>query len=165
MAELRVHGEDTVTDEPEAIASFTADYGVDFDQWNIDKLQSQEGRADEEEIMEVFDEEIESLKAEGNYNLVDVVSLTPETPDLDELLSKFDRDHHHKEDEVRFVVDGRGVFTIHPDDGPSFDVELHAGDLIVIPDGTEHAFTLCEDKNIQCIRFFQSEDGWEAHYD
>jgi 1,2-dihydroxy-3-keto-5-methylthiopentene dioxygenase len=149
MAELRVHGDGTTTDKPEEIASFTSDYGVDFEQWNIDKLQAEDGRADEDEIMDVFDEEIESLKAQGNYNLVDVVSLTPDTPDL----------------EVRFVVDGRGVFTIHPDEGPSFDVELHAGDLIVIPDGTEHAFTLCEDKNIQCIRFFQSEDGWEAHYD
>lgn len=174
MAELRVHdsdgGVEQTLNDPAEIAEYTGRYGVDFEQWNIDKLQTDEPQDlevedEQERVLTVFHDEVEQLKEEGNYNLVDVVALSPETPNLDELLNKFDKEHHHEEDEVRFVVDGRGVFTIHAEDDTVFDVELHPGDLIVIPDGTKHWFTLCEDKQIQCIRFFQSEGGWEAKYD
>ena len=42
----------------------------------------------------------------------------PETPNLDAMLARFSSEHRHDEDEVRFIVEGRGVFHIHPQDGP-----------------------------------------------
>ena len=34
------------------------------------------------------------------------------------MLDKFNREHWHDEDEVRFVIQGRGLFHIRPKDGP-----------------------------------------------
>lgn len=169
MAELRIRGTETVLTDPAVIREFVQGYGLDFEVWNIDKLHSAEAAAveaatEQERILAVFAEEIATLKERGGYMTADVISLSPETPNLDGLLKKFDKEHEHTEDEVRFVVDGRGVFTIHGPDDKVFDVEVHPGDLLVVPAGTWHWFDLCEDRRIKCIRVFESADGWVAHY-
>ena len=65
---------------------------------------------------------------------------------------------------MRFVVDGRGVFSLRLSDGELYDVELRPGDLLAVPSGTRHYFELCEDKVIQCIRLFCDPEGWVAEY-
>ena len=80
------------------------------------------------------------------------------------LLDKFNREHHHTEDEVRFVVDGHGIFTICGRSGRYFDVGVGPGDLIAVPAWTRHWFTLAEDRRIKCIRLFQDPAGWAAIY-
>ncbi len=170
MAQIRVRGTDTVLDDPAQIKDFVNGYGLDYEVWNIDKLHAEEAQkveadTEQERILAVFADEVDALKERAGYQTADVISLSPETPNLDELLAKFDKEHEHTEDEVRFVVDGRGVFTIHSqEDDKVFDVEVHPGDLLVVPAGTWHWFTLCEDKQIKCIRVFTSKDGWVAHY-
>lgn len=169
MAELRVHGTDTVLTDPEEIREFVGGYGLDYEVWNIDKLHGEEAaqveaESEQERILTVFADEVAALKERGGYETADVIALSPDTPNLDELLAKFDKEHEHTEDEVRFVVDGRGVFVIHAPDDKVFDVEVHPGDLLVVPEGTWHWFELCEDKTIKCIRVFTSKDGWVAHY-
>ncbi len=74
------------------------------------------------------------------------------------------QEHTHSEDEVRFTVAGRGLFHIHPDNGPVFAVEVESGDLINVPEGTKHWFNLCEDRAIRCIRLFEDMAGWAPHY-
>jgi 1,2-dihydroxy-3-keto-5-methylthiopentene dioxygenase len=93
-----------------------------------------------------------------------VIAVSPETPNLDAMLAKFDKEHTHDEDEVRFTVAGRGVFWIHPEGGPVFSIEVTSGDLINVPRGTKHWFHLCDDRSIRCIRLFQDPSGWTPHY-
>ncbi|MBA2663167.1 MAG: cupin domain-containing protein [Bradymonadaceae bacterium] len=169
MAELRVRGTDTVLTDPTLIKDFVRGYGLDYEVWNIEKLHTEAAKAvqaetEQQRILTIFADEIEALKERGGYLSADVISLTPATPNLDTLLAKFDKEHEHDEDEVRFVVDGRGIFTIHAPDDRVFDVEVHPGDLLVVPKGTWHWFDLCEDKTIKCIRVFESAGGWVAHY-
>lgn len=169
MAEIRVRGTDTVLTDPAQIKDFAASYGLGYEVWNIDKLHSEKAASiqadsEQERILKVFEEEIERLKERGGYQTADVIALSPDTPNLDALLAKFDKEHDHSEDEVRFVVDGRGIFTIHAPDDTVFDVEVHPGDLLVVPEGTWHWFDLCEDKTIKCIRIFTSKEGWVANY-
>ena len=80
------------------------------------------------------------------------------------MLNKFNAEHWHDEDEVRFIVEGRGLFHIHPPDGPVFAIEVEAGDLIRVPRGTHHWFDLCADRRIRAIRLFQDPSGWTPHY-
>ncbi len=54
------------------------------------------------------------LKAEGGYVTADVINVKPETPNLDAMLNRFNKEHWHDEDEVRFIVHGRGLFHVHP---------------------------------------------------
>jgi 1,2-dihydroxy-3-keto-5-methylthiopentene dioxygenase len=80
------------------------------------------------------------------------------------MLAKFDKEHYHTEDEVRFTVKGSGLFHINPDQGPVFSITVQAGDLISVPNGTRHWFNLCGDKTIRCIRLFEDISGWTPHY-
>jgi 1,2-dihydroxy-3-keto-5-methylthiopentene dioxygenase len=36
--------------------------------------------------------------------------------------------------------------------------------LLRVPRGTTHWFTLCEDRRIRAIRWFQDTTGWTPHY-
>ena len=108
--------------------------------------------------------EIDRLKAEGGYVTADVINVSPETPGLDAMLERFRSEHTHSEDEVRFILKGRGLFHIHPDNGPVFAIQVEAGDLINVPLGTKHWFDLCADRTIRAIRLFQDKTGWTPAY-
>lgn len=170
MAILRVQGSGEEMTSPEEIKAFVkANGALEYQRWDIDKLHAEggalkDGESEQERVLRVFEEEVERLKTEGNYATADVIAIKPDMPNLDAMLAKFDKEHLHTEDEVRFVVDGRGVFTIHTEDDVVYDVEVHPGDLLVVPINTWHWFTLCEDRQIKCIRVFQSTDGWTPHY-
>jgi 1,2-dihydroxy-3-keto-5-methylthiopentene dioxygenase len=50
----------------------------------------------------------EELKRRGGYVTADVIDASPETPNLKVMLAKFNREHWHDEDEVRFIIHGPG---------------------------------------------------------
>jgi 1,2-dihydroxy-3-keto-5-methylthiopentene dioxygenase len=80
------------------------------------------------------------------------------------MLARFNSEHWHDEDEVRFIIEGRGLFHIHAPGKPVFAIEVEAGDLIRVPKGTLHWFDLCGDRRIRAIRLFQDPSGWTPHY-
>lgn len=113
-----------------------------------------------EEYQPVMDE----LKQQHGYITQDVVELSPEMPNLKEICAKFDPEHLHTEDEVRFVLDGEGVFDIRTKGDRMFRVEVSAGDLIVVPKDRNHRFELTPQNHIRCVRLFQDMSGWVPHY-
>ena len=108
---------------------------------------------------------IETVKREQGYVDEDFVELGPATPNLDAICAKFDREHYHTEDEVRFVVDGEGIFDVR-DEGDErwIRIEVSSGDMIVIPARKYHRFHLTERKQIRCMRLFVNHDGWAPLY-
>ena len=114
---------------------------------------------------QLYRPDIERLQRERGYQSADLVALKPTTPNLDGILAKFTKEHHHTDDEVRFTVAGEGVFeiaTFH-DDFLKFTAE--PGDLIVIPAYRRHSFYLTAARAIRCIRLFETSAGWEAIYE
>ena len=93
-----------------------------------------------------------------------MIDVKPTTPGLEGMLAKFRREHWHDEDEVRFIIEGRGIFHIHPREGAVLAIEVEAGDLIRVPRGTWHWFDLCADRRIRAIRLFQDPSGWTPRY-
>ena len=120
--------------------------------------------ADNDAILAAYGEPIRALMAEGGYVTADVINVQPETPGLQAMLDRFNKEHWHDEDEVRFIVHGRGLFHIHLPDGPVFSIEVEKGDMIRVPRGTTHWFDLCADRTIRAIRLFQDASGWTPHY-
>jgi len=120
--------------------------------------------ASPEVILEAYREELQQLMAAGNYVTADVISVNPETPGLQAMLDKFNREHTHTEDEVRFILKGRGIFHLHPDTASVFTVQTEAGDMISVSAGTRHWFNLCDELTIRAIRLFQDTSGWSPHY-
>lgn len=107
---------------------------------------------------------LDRLKERAGYIEQDEVALLPDTPDLDGICAKFDREHLHDEDEVRFVLEGAGIFDIRSADDRWMRVEVHAGDLIVVPKARHHRFELTEQRHIRCVRLFQDRAGWVPRY-
>lgn len=162
MARVQIPEENCEIREPAEIKAFLKQYGIEFEQWDV------EGRigadATNEEILGAYGPEIERLKQTHGFVTADVINVSPETPGLDDMLAKFDKEHLHTEDEVRFTVKGSGVFHINPESAPVFAVTVESGDLISVPKGTHHWFNLCSDKSIRCIRLFEDMSGWAPHY-
>jgi 1,2-dihydroxy-3-keto-5-methylthiopentene dioxygenase len=98
----------------------------------------------------------------SGFQSVDVISLTPEHPDKDVLRQKFLNEHTHSDDEVRFFVEGEGLFYLHFDSAV-YGVLCEKGDLISVPANTKHWFDMGPMPCFKCIRLFTSPDGWVAN--
>jgi 1,2-dihydroxy-3-keto-5-methylthiopentene dioxygenase len=144
------------------IDAYLGGIGIDYERW--DNLKQVSADASDQEILEGYADEIEALKKKGGYVTADVINIVPTTPGLDAMLDKFNKEHWHDEDEVRFIVKGHGLFHIAPEGGDVVSIEMEAGDLISVPRGTRHWFNLCGDKTVRAIRLFQDVSGWTPHY-
>lgn len=162
MARVIIADEDRTISEVQEICDFLQPFGIWYENWPVEGRLPEE--ASDEQILEEFAPEIESLKKRGGFVTSDVINVNPTTPNLDAMLAKFDKEHTHSEDEVRFTVAGRGLFHIHPENGPVFAVEVESGDMINVPEGTKHWFNLCSEKSIRCIRLFEDMAGWAPDY-
>ena len=163
MAVVNIPEEQRTLRDDQSIRHYLADRGIEFERWTPDGQVADGASADA--ILAAYAGKIDALKARGGYVTADVIDVKPETPGLDAMLAKFNSEHWHDEDEVRLIVEGRGLFHIHPaDGGPVFAIEVEAGDLIRVPRGTHHWFDLCGDRRIRAIRLFQDTAGWTPHY-
>ena len=162
MAVVRIPDEGkTVRDEAEVRATLGR-IGIEYERW--EPAHAVPAGASADEVLKAYAAEIDRLKQTGGYVTADVIDVSPQTPNLDAMLAKFSREHWHDEDEVRFILRGRGVFHIHPKDGPVMAIEVVPGDLIRVPRGTHHWFDLCAERDIRAIRLFQDVSGWTPHY-
>lgn len=151
----------TIHDET-AIREHLTSIGIGYERWEPAHALSND--APSEEILAAYAVEIEKLKSLGGYVTADVIDVTSQTPGLEAMLRKFNREHWHEEDEVRFIIRGRGVFHIRPAEGPLTGIEVGPGDLLTVPRGTHHWFDLCADRDIRAIRLFQEAAGWMPYY-
>jgi 1,2-dihydroxy-3-keto-5-methylthiopentene dioxygenase len=151
----------TVTGEA-AVRETLGRVGIDYERWQ--PSHPVPAGAPAEAVLAAYAAEIDRLKAAGGYVTADVIDVSPQTPNLDAMLAKFRKEHWHDEDEVRFILRGRGVFHIHPQDAPVMAIEVGPGDLIRVPRGTHHWFDLCSERDIRAIRLFQDVSGWTPRY-
>ncbi|MBS1797433.1 MAG: cupin domain-containing protein [Acidobacteria bacterium] len=163
MAVVKVPDKNLTLTEVTEIAAYLAAAGVDYERWDAGEARVSPD-ATENEILAAYADEIERLKAQGGYVTADVINVVPTTPGLDAMLDRFNKEHWHTEDEIRFIVKGHGLFHIAPETGDVFSIEMEAGDLIRVPRGARHWFDLCADRTVRAIRLFQDPAGWEAHY-
>jgi 1,2-dihydroxy-3-keto-5-methylthiopentene dioxygenase len=145
-----------------AIAAYLGGCGIDYEQWTPAHPVAVDASA--EQILQAYAAEIDELKVRGGYVTADVIDVSAGTPGLDEMLAKFNREHWHDEDEVRFIISGHGLFHIRPQAGPVISIEVSEGDLIRVPRGMWHWFNLCADRRIRAIRLFQDQTGWTPQY-
>ncbi|NRA44749.1 MAG: cupin domain-containing protein [Oligoflexales bacterium] len=147
--------------DPAEITKVLADEGIIYERWGT----RPESCSDDSKVLEAYAPEVARLKEQGRYVHADLVALSPNTPGLDDICEKFVKEHHHDDDEVRFVVEGAGVFEVMSQKGDAmFKISTEPGDLVVIPAKRRHLFYLTEKKAIRCIRLFKDSKGWEAIY-
>jgi len=115
------------------------------------------------EQIAAYQASIDTLAAENNFRSVDVVNLYPEHPDKQILREKFLAEHVHADDEVRFFIDGSGLFYIHLDD-KVYGVLCEKNNLINVPAGIKHWFDTGAEPFFKCIGMFTQNDGWVATF-
>lgn len=163
MARLRIADKNLVITEYDEAKKYLADIGIGYEVWKTSHELNR--NSTNEQVLEAYAKEIDDLKASGGYVTADVIDINPDTPGLDAMLNKFNKEHWHDEDEIRFIIEGHGLFNIRPKDGsPVCGILVEAGDLIRVPAGTWHWFDLMDDRRIRAIRLFQEMGGWTPYY-
>ena len=122
--------------------------GVRFERWQADRA---------------YQHAIDKLVAEKGYQSWDVISLRADNPQKEALREKFLNEHTHGEDEVRFFVEGAGLFCLHIGD-EVFQVLCEKNDLISVPAHTPHWFDMGSEPNFTAIRIFDNPEGWIAQF-
>ncbi|MBM7059283.1 acireductone dioxygenase [Pseudomonas sp. UL073] len=145
----------------EDIASTLASVGVRFERWQAQAPIAPGASSDE--VLAAYRSQIDQLMSERGYITVDVVSMTRDHPQKAEMRAKFLDEHRHGEDEVRFFVAGRGLFTLHIDDHV-YAVLCEKNDLISVPAGTRHWFDMGDEPHFVAIRLFNNPEGWVAKF-
>ncbi len=148
-------------DDFDAIVNELKGIGVQFERWQADAEFDVD--ADSDTILAVYQNSIDKLKQQYSFRSVDVISLKPDHPDKQALRQKFLDEHTHSDFEIRFFVEGRGLFCLHVKD-KVYAVLCEQGDLISVPANTTHWFDMGENPDFRCIRFFTMEDGWLADF-
>ena len=165
MATVRAPDQHLTITHPTEIRHFLGQHGIQFEPWGVERLGETTATLPSEEVLKAYQPEIERLKTTNGYVTADIINVTPATPNLDTLLAKFNKEHRHADDEVRFTVLGGGVFSIHDENARLvFQIEVNPGDLINVPAHTAHWFDLCPTRTIQCIRLFKDPAGWSPIY-
>jgi 1,2-dihydroxy-3-keto-5-methylthiopentene dioxygenase len=108
------------------------------------------------------DPKLAEIVEQRNYNYSDEVTCSREKlPNYDESLKMFFQEHIHPDDETRFVLDGSGYFDIRdPRNDQWIRIEVVKNDMISIPPGLYHRFTLDTKNYIHAKRYFSGTPRW-----
>lgn len=91
------------------------------------------------------DPQLKELREKYNYSYHDYITISRETlPDYENRIKTFFIEHIHDDDEIRFGLDGGGYFDIRGKDDRWIRIEFGKDDMISIPAGIYHRFTLNE---------------------
>jgi 1,2-dihydroxy-3-keto-5-methylthiopentene dioxygenase len=142
MASLRLENGTTMTDLG-AIGQELAPLKIQLSQWPVGDdaglhqlLQTLAlDDAAKEAVLVGVDRYFEQLQASDGYTCRDLVVLHPDVPNLDVMLAKFDKIHTHADDEVRYIVDGEGVFGFVRPDGSQVELVRSIGFISPSPNG------------------------------
>lgn len=147
--------------DAQAIGQQLTAIGVRFERWQADSRLSPSPSS--EEVLAAYQHEIDKLVAEKGYQSWDVISLRADNPQKDALRTKFLSEHTHSEDEVRFFVEGAGLFCLHLK-GKIYQILCEKNDLLSVPAGTPHWFDMGSEPHFTAIRLFDNPDGWIANF-
>lgn len=163
MAILSIPKEKVQLTDPNEIRDFFNQRGVYFDQWKCDVVF--DDRATQEEILAAYEKDLKPFMERGGYKTADVISINKLTENYEAIRAKFLAEHTHSEDEIRFFVDGKGLFWFNLENEPVFNLLCEKGDLISVPAGTKHWFDAgANNPFVKAIRIFIDMSGWTPHY-
>lgn len=167
MSELRIFDE-TRPEAPIGVLTDAADIArelgaidVRFEQWEASQPLAAD--ASQDDVLAAYRDDVDRLSKAYGFQSVDVVSLRPDHPQKDEFRAKFLNEHTHDDFEVRFFVDGQGMFYLHAA-GHVYAMLCTQGDLISVPAGVTHWFDMGASPSFKCIRFFTTPEGWVGHF-
>ncbi|CAH1176344.1 unnamed protein product [Phaedon cochleariae] len=124
--------------------------GVEYFKINLDTINS--------------DGVLDKLKKDRGYTYEDEMVCSEKClQNYQEKLKIFYTEHLHTDEEIRLVTDGSGYFDVRDKNDEWIRIEVVRGDLLILPSGIYHRFTLDEKNYIKARRFFIGEPVWTPH--
>ena len=108
MSILNIPEKGIVIENFTEIKDFLKKRGVFCDKWITDIPVPES--ADQDSILKAYNPYLKPFMKKGGYTTADVISVNLTTEGIDTLREKFIKEHTHSDDEVRFMVDGEGIF-------------------------------------------------------
>jgi len=107
-------------------------------------------------------ETLKKVREQNQYDYEDQVTCQKCTMEnYDAMIAKFFQEHIHTDDETRLVLDGSGYFDIRDARNDRWiRIEVVKNDMISIPPGLYHRFTLDENDYISVNRYFAGKPVW-----
>lgn len=117
--------------------------------------------------IESMDELNDIAKKRGYKNRDEITlnldSFSGDVEAFNKKMAMFYTEHYHEDEEIRYIVDGEGYFDVRGKDERWIRAQLDPNDLLVLPAGIFHRFTLSSNlKAVKAIRLFKDEPKWEA---
>ncbi|KAJ6903525.1 hypothetical protein NC651_020876 [Populus alba x Populus x berolinensis] len=110
------------------------------------------------------DEELKKIREDRGYNYMDLLDICPEkVSDFKEKLKNFYTEHIHADEEIRYCLEGSAYFDVRDKDDRWIRIWIKAGDLIILPAGIYHRFTLDTGDYVKLMRLFVGEPVWTAY--
>lgn len=163
MAILSIPSENRTIRNPKEIKAFFNARNLFFDQWTCSTIF--DNSATQEDILAAYAKDLTPFMNSGGYETADVISINKLTENYEAIRTKFLAEHTHSEDEIRFFVDGQGLFWFNLETEPVFNLLCEKGDLISVPAGTKHWFDAGETNPfVKAIRIFIDMSGWVPEY-
>ncbi|MEK5057607.1 acireductone dioxygenase [Paenibacillus sp. FSL H7-0326] len=166
MPELLIKNTNERISGVENVRNYLKDCNVLYEQWDSTKLPAElKGHkllSDEEQqqVLDLYKEEISELAGRHGYQQWEVISLSNATANLEGELAELDEMHAHGDEGAHAILSGNGILSMKDDNSGYFDIELTAGDVIVIPENTPHSFALMKNKEVIAVRLTIKENGW-----
>ncbi|TVY83373.1 1,2-dihydroxy-3-keto-5-methylthiopentene dioxygenase, partial [Lachnellula suecica] len=109
-------------------------------------------------------EELNEIAKVRGYSSRDELTISPETmgPVYEGMLKKFFTEHLHQDEEIRYLLKGGGYFDVRDADDKWIRMKVEPGDMIILPAGIYHRFTLDDSDYGGVIRLFKENPKWEA---
>ncbi|ODV69222.1 Acireductone dioxygenase [Hyphopichia burtonii NRRL Y-1933] len=114
------------------------------------------------------EDKLNELAKERDYKNRDQVSLNlgsfnDDIEAFNNKMAQFYKEHYHEDEEIRYIVSGEGYFDVRDQGDKWIRTKLVANDLLILPAGIYHRFTLTSAKrDVKAVRLFKDEPKWEA---
>ncbi|KAJ8789954.1 hypothetical protein J1605_021652 [Eschrichtius robustus] len=110
------------------------------------------------------DPELEKIRKERNYSWMDIITICKDKlPNYEEKIKMFYEEHLHLDDEIRYILDGSGYFDVRDKEDRWIRIFMEKGDMITLPAGIYHRFTLDEKNYVKAMRLFVGDPVWTAY--
>ncbi|KAF9262561.1 Acireductone dioxygenase [Marasmius fiardii PR-910] len=116
-------------------------------------------------VIDGYEDKINAIAKERDYKNRDIMNVSKEKlgDAYEDKIKMFYAEHLHEDEEIRYVINGSGYFDVRETPTDSWiRIAMSPGDLLVLPAGIYHRFTLDESSKVETMRLFKDEPKWAA---